>query len=128
MIVCKFGGTSVADAEAIARTRDIIASKRDRQPVVVVSALGGATNQLLEVANRAASGELLLALVSQIAAANRADEHAEIVRAINALSDADKPLAGELVRAFVAKLQPTAREKVVGLATGTAGATATCGS
>ena len=62
MIVCKFGGTSVADAEAIERTRDIIAGKRDRQPVVVVSALGGATNQLLEVANRAASGELLLAL------------------------------------------------------------------
>ena len=62
MIVCKFGGTSVADAEAIARTRDIIATKRDRQPVVVVSAFGGATNQLLEVANRAAAGELLLAL------------------------------------------------------------------
>lgn len=62
MIVCKFGGTSVADADAIERTRDIIASKRDRLPVVVVSALGGATNQLLEVANRAAAGELLLAL------------------------------------------------------------------
>ncbi len=62
MIVCKFGGTSVADAEAIERTRDIVKGKLDRQPVVVVSALGGATNQLLEVANRAAAGELLLAL------------------------------------------------------------------
>lgn len=62
MIVCKFGGTSVADAAAIERTYEIIESKRARQPVVVVSALGGATNQLLEVANRAAAGELLLAL------------------------------------------------------------------
>ncbi len=62
MIVCKFGGTSVADAEAIDRTAQIIQSKRAKQPIVVVSALGGATNQLLEVANRAASGELLLAL------------------------------------------------------------------
>lgn len=62
MIVCKFGGTSVGDAAAIERTRAIITSKLGRQPVVVVSALGGATNQLLEVANRAAAGELLLAL------------------------------------------------------------------
>jgi len=62
VIVCKFGGTSVGDAAAIERTRAIITSKLGRQPVVVVSALGGATNQLLEVANRAAAGELLLAL------------------------------------------------------------------
>ena len=39
MIVCKFGGTSVGDAEAIARTATIIAARRERQPVVVVSAL-----------------------------------------------------------------------------------------
>ena len=44
MIVCKFGGTSVGDAEAIARTATIIGARRDRQPVVVVSALAGATN------------------------------------------------------------------------------------
>lgn len=62
MIVCKFGGTSVADAAAIERTCEIIETKRPRQPVVVVSALGGTTNRLLEVANRAANGELLLAL------------------------------------------------------------------
>ena len=76
------------------------------------------------LAERAKVGvrELLPALVSQIAAANRADEHAEVVRAINGLSDADKPLAGELVRAFVAKLPVTAREKFTGLATGKAGA------
>ncbi len=62
MIVAKFGGTSVADAAAIERVFEIISSKRLQQPVVVVSALGGATNLLLEVANRAAAGELLLAL------------------------------------------------------------------
>ncbi len=62
MIVCKFGGTSVADAEAIDRAANIIRQRQDRQPVVVVSALGGATNALLELANRAASGNLLVAL------------------------------------------------------------------
>jgi aspartate kinase len=62
VIVCKFGGTSVADATAIGRVIDIIASKLDRQPVVVVSALGGATNQLLDVAHKASQGELLAAV------------------------------------------------------------------
>ncbi len=62
MIVCKFGGTSVGDAEAIARTASIIAGRRDRQPVVVVSALGGATNQLLQIAEQSAKGQLIGAL------------------------------------------------------------------
>ena len=54
VIVCKFGGTSVGDAEAIARTASIIQQRRDRQPIVaVVSALGGATNQLLQIAEQA---------------------------------------------------------------------------
>lgn len=62
MIVCKFGGTSVADATAIGRVIEIIDGKRNLQPVVVVSALGGATNVLLDIANKAANGELLTAL------------------------------------------------------------------
>ena len=62
MIVCKFGGTSVGDAGAIARTAAIIASRRERQPIVVVSALGGTTNKLLQIAEQAAKGQLIGAL------------------------------------------------------------------
>lgn len=62
MIVCKFGGTSVANADAIARTVGIVASRRERQPVVVVSALGGSTNALLGIAHGAAGGDLITAL------------------------------------------------------------------
>ena len=62
MIVCKFGGTSVADATAINRVAQIISAKQSRRPVVVVSALGGATNLLLDIATKAAAGELLVAL------------------------------------------------------------------
>jgi aspartate kinase len=62
VIVCKFGGTSVGDAEAIARTAAIIAARRARQPVVVVSALGGTTNQLLQIAEQSAKGQLIGAL------------------------------------------------------------------
>ena len=62
MIVCKFGGTSVGDADAITRAASIVAGRRERQPVVVVSALGGATNELLRVAEQAAKGQLIGAL------------------------------------------------------------------
>ncbi|MCU0618716.1 MAG: hypothetical protein MUF21_07655 [Gemmatimonadaceae bacterium] len=39
-IVCKFGGTSVADAEAIRRSGGIVQGRVAERPIVVVSALG----------------------------------------------------------------------------------------
>jgi aspartate kinase len=62
VIVLKFGGTSVGDAEAIARTGRIIASRADRGPIVVVSALAGVTNALIALAEQAARGHLIGAL------------------------------------------------------------------
>lgn len=62
MIVCKFGGTSVGDAEAILRSAGIVQARLDRQPIVVVSALGGATNVLLAIAEQSARGHLIGAL------------------------------------------------------------------
>ena len=68
MIVAKFGGTSVADREAIERLVSIIRATRQaaiqpeaqdwRGPVVVVSALGGATDRLLGVAAEAGAGDI----------------------------------------------------------------------
>ncbi len=58
MIVLKFGGSSVADAEGIRRVCAIVASRRDRSPVVVVSALGGVTDLLLEATAAAGRGDL----------------------------------------------------------------------
>src|SRR5215510_1787028 len=68
MIVMKFGGTSVADRPAIERLISIIRAARQaaiqpesqdwRGPVVVVSALGGATDRLLGVAAEAAAGDI----------------------------------------------------------------------
>jgi aspartate kinase len=62
MIVCKFGGTSVQDAEAMMRLAKIIERQREAQPVVVSSAMGKTTNKLLEVARTAAEGMLQEAL------------------------------------------------------------------
>lgn len=57
-IVMKFGGTSVADAEAIARVVGIVKGARASSglpPVVIVSAMSGVTDRLLEL-TRAAEG------------------------------------------------------------------------
>ena len=62
MIVAKFGGTSVGDAQAIGRTAGIIRRAMPRKPIVVVSALAGATNTLLDIADRAGRGDLLVAI------------------------------------------------------------------
>ena len=55
MIVMKFGGTSVANFEAITRTIFIIGSKLDQKPVVVVSALSKITDLLYKISDAAAS-------------------------------------------------------------------------
>ncbi|HET7586133.1 MAG TPA: lysine-sensitive aspartokinase 3 [Gemmatimonadaceae bacterium] len=62
MIVLKFGGTSVGDADAIARAAEITRSRLTRQPIVVVSALAGATNALLAIAEQASRGQLIAAM------------------------------------------------------------------
>jgi aspartate kinase len=98
MRVLKFGGTSVADAEAIERLAAIVrreladdrAATSDRQPglAVVVSALAGATDCLLGVADNAQSGRPreALELVSSL--------WARYVAVARAVADGDR--AGEL--------------------------------
>ena len=62
MIVLKFGGTSVGDAEAIERTAAIVRTRADSGPVVIVSALAGVTNTLIAIAEQAARGHLIGAI------------------------------------------------------------------
>lgn len=54
----KFGGTSVANFEAISRTISIIESKLSEQPVVVVSALSKVTDLLYKISDSAASSDM----------------------------------------------------------------------
>ncbi|MDX1640284.1 MAG: bifunctional aspartate kinase/homoserine dehydrogenase I [Balneolaceae bacterium] len=58
MRILKFGGSSVGSPDALRRVISIIESKqKDRRLVVVVSALRGITDQLIETANLAATGD-----------------------------------------------------------------------
>jgi aspartokinase/homoserine dehydrogenase 1 len=63
MIVHKFGGTSIGDARCFANVADIIIAQQNsapgatpQEPVVVVSAMSGVTNQLIAGARAAAEG------------------------------------------------------------------------
>jgi aspartate kinase len=56
MIVCKFGGTSVQDAPAIRRLVQIVRDRLGERPLMVVSALGGVTDELLAIARMASAG------------------------------------------------------------------------
>ena len=56
--VMKFGGTSVGDAECMRRAAAIVQSAAAQGPVVVVvSAMSGVTNRLIDAAHRAEAGE-----------------------------------------------------------------------
>lgn len=61
MVVQKFGGTSVADPEAIRRLIEIVRAARTRDgrgPAVVVSAMSGITDALLAMASSAGAAQL----------------------------------------------------------------------
>jgi aspartate kinase len=79
VIVCKFGGTSVADAAAIRRLVAIVLARAGEHPLVVVSALAGVTDGLLG-----------------LAAAVHADDAEALGGAIDALVRRHESVAAEL--------------------------------
>ncbi len=58
MIVMKFGGTSVGSASKIRQVLEIVRREAERKPLVVVSALAGVTDMLVDIGQRAPRGEL----------------------------------------------------------------------
>ncbi|MEZ5319704.1 MAG: aspartate kinase [Vicinamibacterales bacterium] len=112
----KFGGTSVADQAAIERLAAIVRAARQaaiqpesddwRGPIVVVSALGGATDRLLGVAAQAGAGDTDGATAQLRALRDRhvevagvirpGDEHDAVVREIHAEFDELERIAGAL--------------------------------
>ena len=82
MVVQKFGGTSVADPDAVCRLIEIVRTARTRDgrgPVVVVSALSGVTDALLLIAAEAGAARVAQAL-SQVDRLR--ERHVAMVRAL----------------------------------------------
>src|SRR6516162_487637 len=57
MVVVKFGGTSVGAAAQIDQAARIVYGMRERKPIVVVSAMGGVTDLLLQAGEAAVTGQ-----------------------------------------------------------------------
>ena len=71
MIVIKFGGTSIQDADAMSNMIEIVKSKIPKKPIVVLSAAAGITDALIKCARLASEdreAEALEALEGQIVA------------------------------------------------------------
>ena len=120
MIVMKFGGTSVKDAEAVSRLARIVA--RERRPrLVVVSALSGVTDALLDVARLAEAGDGVGVLQAVRGLHRRHEEMAAIVRATErrasllAVTDVLFDELTAIVRALavVEEVSPRSRDAIV---------------
>lgn len=79
MIVAKFGGTSVADAAAVGRLIEIVGRRISERPLVVVSALAGVTDALLNLARQAETEDS--SSLDQ-AVASLVDRHEQMARAL----------------------------------------------
>ncbi len=103
MIVMKFGGTSVGSPEAIERVCSIVMGRRDRQPLVVVSAIADTTDRLVDAGEAGAERGLKLL-------AHLRDRTESIVRAV--ISSSGRHEASECIDAVFQQ----ASEIVEGLA------------
>ena len=118
MIVCKFGGTSVADPDAIARLVEIIRGRRGERPVVVVSALAGVTDALLALAEpvQVGHGEALDAALDELL-----DRHESTARALPGGEAALEPLRADMTAltstlrgALGRRLRPAEADRLAG--------------
>lgn len=108
MIVMKFGGTSVGSAEAIRRTGGIVRARLDRRPVVVVSALSGVTNALIDAARNAQSRKV----GPEKSHAQLAERHRTVLAELDlptALVDAELERLGEVLKGIFFLRELTAR-------------------
>ncbi len=91
MLVMKFGGTSVGNAEAMQRVAEIVRSRAERRPVVVASATAKTTDELVTLARSASERdrektdalidwlmEKHLAIVADLGLEGDSDLHARI--------------------------------------------------
>jgi len=115
LVVMKFGGTSVEDQTAIARTAGIVAGRvaAGKKPVVVVSAMSKVTDQLLACAAAASRGDRTGALaISQRLRCRHKDTAVALVKDMSALGPMiEREFDGldEILRGLAAILELTPR-------------------
>ena len=118
MIISKFGGTSVQDADAIGRLTEIIRRRLEESPVVVVSALAGVTDELLRVGGLVSAGNRDGAKATILALVER---HMEVANGLPKAREAGEwvlaegaKLLSELSPAFGRALVPREQDALMG--------------
>ena len=115
LVVMKFGGTSVEDQTAIARTASIVAGRvaAGKKPVVVVSAMSKVTDQLLACAAAASRGDRTGALaISQRLRCRHKDTAVALVKdaaALDVMIEREFDGLDEILRGLAAILELTPR-------------------
>ncbi len=117
LVVMKFGGTSVEDAKAIARTAEIVRGRRDQgaHPVVVVSAMAKVTDQLIAAASAAGRGDKAgaLALSARLRLRHQDTARAlitgDVIKELATWIDAKFESLDEILRGLAAVGELTAR-------------------
>ncbi len=105
MQILKFGGTSVGSVESIKQVLHIIETHRQDgdQIAVVLSAMGGVTNQLIEIGRMATTGNVdYMELVRRIE-----DRHFNVVKALIPVKEQSKVFAN--VRGIINELEDLLR-------------------
>jgi aspartate kinase len=125
MIIIKFGGTSVGDAQRVANAIDIVAERRDLFPIVVVSALSGVTNDLVAASEAARACDA--DRVNQIIAAVRQRHEDVAMRLVQQKFDFFESFIKQLDKqidqihtilsgiALLGEITPRAKDKVVAI-------------
>ncbi len=88
MLVLKFGGTSVGIPAHAERALEIVRDRAGHDPIVVVSALSGVTNTLVELCRAGVARPLLLATIDE--------RHLQHARALGLDAACVQPLLAEL--------------------------------
>jgi aspartate kinase len=115
LVVMKFGGTSVEDPTAIARTASIVAGRvaAGKRPVVIVSAMSKVTDQLLACAAAASRGDRTGALaISSRLRSRHLDTVTALVKdavALRTQIDQEFNALDEVLRGLAAILELTPR-------------------
>ena len=78
MIIMKFGGTSLSNEEKIKNISNIIRTRIEKKPIIVVSAISGVTNNLVKLAKESSKGINPNSKVNEII-----NQHKEIIKGLN---------------------------------------------
>ena len=104
MIIMKFGGSSVKNAERISNVANIIKMNLGKKPVVVLSAMGGITDKLIDSSRLAAEGKDYSKLLKEIE-----EQHYTAIKELGLYN----AIVEELIKEFTELLKQISQDQIL---------------